>query len=126
MGYILFLQILRENGRLEVVGTAHTSVGVRLLVKSVVGGLRAWQQPEAATEGLGGTYFFLDETGEKTAIVKPCDEEPLAPNNPKVRLRNHEMCMYTYMYKTFEEESISCTMLVSIILELPGSSNERI
>lgn len=77
-------QILRENGRLEVVGTAHTSVGVRALVKSVVGGLKAWQQPEAATEGLGGTYFFLNEGGKKTAIVKPCDEEPLAPNNPKV------------------------------------------
>lgn len=48
--------------------------------------MRAWQQPEAATEGLGGTYFFLDETGKKIAIVKPCDEEPLAPNNPKVLL----------------------------------------
>lgn len=65
-------------------GTAHTSAGVRGLVKSVVGGLRAWQQPEASTEGLGGTYFFLDENGKKTAIVKPCDEEPMAPNNPKV------------------------------------------
>ena len=78
------MQTLRENGRLEVVGTAHTSSGVRSLVKSVVGGLRAWQQPEASTEGLGGTYFFMDENGKKTAIVKPCDEEPLAPNNPKV------------------------------------------
>ena len=68
-----------------MVGTAHTSAGVRSLVKSVVGGLRAWQQPEASTEGLGGTYFFLDEIGNKTAIVKPCDEEPLAPNNPKAR-----------------------------------------
>lgn len=67
-------------------GTAHTSVGVRALVKSVVGGLKAWQQPEAATEGLGGTYFFLNEIGKKTAIVKPCDEEPLAPNNPKVAI----------------------------------------
>lgn len=80
------LQILRENGRLEVVGTAHTSPGVRSLVKAVVGGLRAWQQPEASTEGLGGTYFFLDELGRRTAIVKPCDEEPLAPNNPKVTI----------------------------------------
>lgn len=67
-----------------MVGTAHTSPGVRSLVKSVVGGLRAWQQPEAAAEGLGGTYFFMDEAGRKTAIIKPCDEEPMAPNNPKV------------------------------------------
>ena len=42
------------------------------------------QEPERATEGLGGTYFFKDDLGNKVAIVKPCDEEPLAPNNPKV------------------------------------------
>lgn len=42
------------------------------------------QEPERAVEGLGGTYFFKDDLGNKVAIVKPCDEEPLAPNNPKV------------------------------------------
>lgn len=42
------------------------------------------QEPERAAEGLGGTYFFKDDLGNKVAIVKPCDEEPLAPNNPKV------------------------------------------
>lgn len=36
-------------------------------------------------DGLGGTYFFMDELGDRAAIVKPCDEEPLAPNNPKVQ-----------------------------------------
>lgn len=41
------------------------------------------QEPEAATEGLGGTYFFMNDIGKKIAIFKPCDEEPLAPNNPK-------------------------------------------
>lgn len=43
-----------------------------------------WQEPEASVDGLGGTYFFMDELGDRAAIVKPCDEEPLAPNNPKV------------------------------------------
>ena len=32
---------------------------------------------------MGGTYFFMNDTGRKIAIFKPCDEEPLAPNNPK-------------------------------------------
>ena len=32
---------------------------------------------------MGGTYFMPDEAGSKVAIFKPCDEEPLAPNNPK-------------------------------------------
>lgn len=32
---------------------------------------------------MGGTYFFPNELGKKCAIFKPCDEEPLAPANPK-------------------------------------------
>jgi hypothetical protein len=32
---------------------------------------------------MGGSYFCLNEAGRKVAIFKPCDEEPLAPNNPK-------------------------------------------
>ena len=71
-------------GHVEVVGTAHSTPSVRRLVKSVVQGMRACQDPEASSEGLGGTYFFMNEQGEKVAIMKPCDEEPMAPNNPKV------------------------------------------
>ena len=67
-----------------MVGTTHTAAGVRRLIRSVMRGLRACQEPEAAEAGLGGTYFFKNENGHKIAIVKPLDEEPLAPNNPKV------------------------------------------
>ena len=34
-------------------------------------------------EGMGGSYVVLNEAGGRAAIFKPCDEEPLAPNNPK-------------------------------------------
>lgn len=61
----------QNHGRIIVVGTARTSPGVRLLVKSVVRGLRAHQQPEASTEGLGGTYFFLNEAGSKASHPLP-------------------------------------------------------
>lgn len=71
----------------QVVGTTHTAAGVRRLIRSVTQGLRACQEPERAEAGLGGTYFFKNENGVKIAIVKPLDEEPLAPNNPKVRPR---------------------------------------
>ena len=47
------------------------------------------QEPEASLEGLGGTYFFMNEAGKRSAIVKPCDEEPLAPCNPKVQPVRH-------------------------------------
>ena len=33
--------------------------------------------------GLGGAYYFRNSRGESVAIVKPTDEEPFAPNNPK-------------------------------------------
>lgn len=68
---------------IEVAATAHVTPGVKGLVKSVERGIRACQEPEAAEQGLGGTYFFMNEYGRKVAIMKPCDEEPLAPNNPK-------------------------------------------
>lgn len=51
------------------------------------------QEPEASGEGLGGTYFFMNEAGRRAAIVKPCDEEPLAPNNPKVDTCVTRMCI---------------------------------
>mmetsp|Transcript_15386 Transcript_15386/g.46445 ORF Transcript_15386/g.46445 Transcript_15386/m.46445 type:complete len:1132 (+) Transcript_15386:545-3940(+) len=68
---------------LEVVGTVHASPDVRRLVRAVARGLRCCQEPQAAEAGLGGTYFFRSEAGAMVAIIKPCDEEPLAPNNPK-------------------------------------------
>lgn len=34
---------------------------------------QACQEPEAAADGMGGTYFFRHEGGSKVAIFKPCD-----------------------------------------------------
>lgn len=70
-------------GYLQPADYAHLTPGVKRLMKGVVRGLKAFQEPEAASEGLGGTYFFTNDAGQKIAIMKPCDEEPLAPNNPK-------------------------------------------
>lgn len=72
-----------KDAHIEICCTAHTSPSVRRLVKSVIRGLKACQEPEKTMEGMGGTYFFMNENGRKVAILKPCDEEPLAPNNPK-------------------------------------------
>ncbi|GLI68290.1 hypothetical protein VaNZ11_012651 [Volvox africanus] len=75
--------ILNRDCKIEICCTPHTSHAVRRLVKSVIRGLRACQEPEKAVDGMGGTYFFANDSGKKAAILKPCDEEPLAPNNPK-------------------------------------------
>ncbi|KAF5745337.1 phosphatidylinositol 4-kinase gamma 7-like [Tripterygium wilfordii] len=39
--------------------------------------------PVLVHSGLGGAYYFRNTRGESVAIVKPTDEEPFAPNNPK-------------------------------------------
>lgn len=74
---------LPRPGDVHLAEFTHLTPGVKKLMRSVVRGLKAHQDPEAATEGLGGTYFFRNEAGAKIAIMKPCDEEPMAPNNPK-------------------------------------------
>ncbi|KAI3426258.1 hypothetical protein D9Q98_008633 [Chlorella vulgaris] len=74
---------LHSSGCLQAAEHAHLTPGVKRLMKGVVRGIKALQEPEAASEGLGGTYFFTNEAGQKIGIMKPCDEEPLAPNNPK-------------------------------------------
>jgi len=56
--------------------------------RTTVAGARA-QEPVASSEGLGGTYFFSSEAGGRVGIMKPVDEEPLAPNNPKARPRRY-------------------------------------
>lgn len=53
------------------------------MVRRAMHGFKAQQEPSAPREGMGGTYFLADDSGHKVGIFKPCDEEPLAPNNPK-------------------------------------------
>lgn len=55
----------------------------RDMVSRAAAGLKAGRVPEAPREGMGGTYFVFDVAGAKVGIFKPCDEEPMAPNNPK-------------------------------------------
>jgi hypothetical protein len=46
-------------------------------------GLAGGLSPQLAPAGTGGSYFLHDVDGEKVAVFKPEDEEPLAINNPK-------------------------------------------
>lgn len=53
------------------------------MLSRAAAGLKAGRVPEVPREGMGGTYFVSDPSGTKVGIFKPCDEEPMAPNNPK-------------------------------------------
>lgn len=47
-------------------------------------GLQGGYSPALASEGSGGAYFLKNSYGvDSVAIFKPCDEEPLAINNPR-------------------------------------------
>ena len=54
-----------------------------LLVAGAMQGVKDGTCPRPLEEGLGGSYLFFDASGAAVGVLKPSDEEPLAPNNPK-------------------------------------------
>jgi hypothetical protein len=54
------------------------------MIDQTFDGLDQGNSPIRSTEGTGGTYFMLDNTGKKyLSVFKPIDEEPMAVNNPR-------------------------------------------
>ncbi|MCO5609098.1 hypothetical protein L7F22_063320 [Adiantum nelumboides] len=72
-----------SNCMLEVVGGSLCSSKMRVIVKEIAKAVQSGVEPVPISGGLGGAYYFRNSKGENIAIVKPTDEEPLAPNNPK-------------------------------------------
>jgi len=72
-----------KSGPIEVLGHSDCFLGARLLVKEIVKAIKNGVDPLPVHSGLGGAYYFRNVRGESVAIVKPTDEEPFAPNNPK-------------------------------------------
>lgn len=68
---------------LKFVSTYGNAQKLGRMVREISSGFRSGVAPESLTDGLGGCYVFKNESGRKIAVVKPTDEEPLAPNNPK-------------------------------------------
>mmetsp|Transcript_30434 Transcript_30434/g.36939 ORF Transcript_30434/g.36939 Transcript_30434/m.36939 type:complete len:857 (+) Transcript_30434:486-3056(+) len=65
------------------VGSSTCASAVKPVVRELLKGLKKGAKPRLEKEGLGGAYFFPNSNGKTVAILKPSDEEPLAPNNPK-------------------------------------------
>ncbi|KAJ0430949.1 putative 1-phosphatidylinositol 4-kinase [Helianthus annuus] len=72
-----------RSGPVEILGHSSCFVRTKQLVDEVVKGMMSGVDPSPAHGGLGGGYYFKNIKGENVAIVKPTDEEPFAPNNPK-------------------------------------------
>ncbi|KAM0019809.1 putative 1-phosphatidylinositol 4-kinase [Helianthus debilis subsp. tardiflorus] len=72
-----------RSGPVEILGRASSFTRMKELVNEVVEALNLGVDPIRVHGGLGGAYYFRNCSGECVAIVKPTDEEPFAPNNPK-------------------------------------------
>ncbi|KAL5553792.1 hypothetical protein UlMin_041193 [Ulmus minor] len=72
-----------KSGPIEILGKSDRFTKAKVLVKDIVKGIKMGVDPIPVHSGLGGAYYFRNCRGESVAIVKPTDEEPFAPNNPK-------------------------------------------
>lgn len=78
------VQVLTENGQpCEVVGGLNCCRKMKRVLMEINKAVNCGVEPVAVSGGLGGAYFFRNCSGKSVAIVKPTDEEPFAPNNPK-------------------------------------------
>ncbi|PON79787.1 Phosphatidylinositol 3-/4-kinase [Parasponia andersonii] len=72
-----------KSGPIEILGNSEHFARTKVLVKDIVKAIKMGVDPLPVRSGLGGAYYFRNSNGESVAIVKPTDEEPFAPNNPK-------------------------------------------
>ncbi|KAJ4707221.1 Phosphatidylinositol 4-kinase [Melia azedarach] len=77
------LQPRDQSGPIEILGYSNHFSRAKLLVKEIVMAMKMEIDPIPVRSGLGGAYYFRNCQGKNVAIVKPTDEEPYAPNNPK-------------------------------------------
>ncbi|KAJ9140607.1 hypothetical protein P3X46_031237 [Hevea brasiliensis] len=72
-----------RSGLVEILGQLNSFAKIKQLVKESIKAIKMGVDPIPVHSGLGGAYYFRNSKGESVAIVKPTDEEPFAPNNPK-------------------------------------------
>lgn len=72
-----------RSGPIEILGQSSRLDRIKHMVKDIMKAIKMGIDPVPVHSGLGGAYYFRNSFGESVAIVKPTDEEPFAPNNPK-------------------------------------------
>ncbi|KAK7275048.1 hypothetical protein RIF29_16155 [Crotalaria pallida] len=77
------LQQKDSSGPIEILGQSSHLDRMKGLVKDIKKAIKMGIDPLPVHSGLGGAYYFRNRVGDSVAIVKPTDEEPFAPNNPK-------------------------------------------
>ncbi|XP_010458817.1 PREDICTED: phosphatidylinositol 4-kinase gamma 6 [Camelina sativa] len=71
------------SGPIEILSHSYCFLSLKQTANEIVMAMKMGVEPIPVNGGLGGAYYFRNEKGQSVAIVKPTDEEPFAPNNPK-------------------------------------------
>lgn len=77
------LQQKDQSCPIEILGYSIQYDRIKKLVMDIATAVKNGIDPVPVWSGLGGAYYFRNCDGDNIAIVKPTDEEPYAPNNPK-------------------------------------------
>ncbi|KAG5237039.1 phosphatidylinositol and kinase family protein [Salix suchowensis] len=72
-----------QSSPIEILGQSTSFAKMKPLIKESIKAIKNGVDPLRVHSGLGGAYYFRNSRGLSVAIVKPTDEEPFAPNNPK-------------------------------------------
>ncbi|KAI3722489.1 hypothetical protein L2E82_33528 [Cichorium intybus] len=72
-----------ETEPVEILVSSVKCLRTEQLVRDISKAIETGIEPVSISSGLGGAYYFKNCDGDNIAIVKPTDEEPFAPNNPK-------------------------------------------
>lgn len=72
-----------KSGPIEILGQSNRLDRIKHIIKDIKKAIKMGIDPIPVHSGLGGAYYFRNSKGDSVAIVKPTDEEPFAPNNPK-------------------------------------------
>ncbi|OMO95964.1 hypothetical protein CCACVL1_05141 [Corchorus capsularis] len=68
---------------IEILGKSDSFDVLKPVAKDIIKAMKLGIDPLPVNGGLGGAYYFKNPRGQNVALVKPTDEEPYAPNNPK-------------------------------------------
>ncbi|CAA3004060.1 phosphatidylinositol 4-kinase gamma 7-like [Olea europaea subsp. europaea] len=77
---------LALNSPTEESSLTFGDIVLKQLVKEIVKAMNNGVDPLPVHSGLGGAYCFRNIRSESVAIMKPTDEEPFAPDNPRALL----------------------------------------
>ena len=71
------------NSYIDVYGSIICPKKLKKVIEKIRQGFNSGLIPKMADEGTSGVYKLMSSKKEMIAILKPIDEEPFAPNNPR-------------------------------------------